>query len=261
MRIVHALGMLIGCALSFAIYRSVTFELIDSWKPFAQLYATVMGGAVGVMLAGGLTLARRWWHGDATVTSQPRHWLLAFGLAAVLANSGAVGAYYSAWHSGEPIHPNPPFWMPFRQASAPSYPGIIHQVVCWGLAGTAALLFCVASFHRLRWHWWAFFPVFFLCAVSMCAGHIAALVDLWGRAAISWCYRSGHLYAKVIVVCSLIVLIPVLRDLWQDRRGDFLHWTGILSWSVIAAMQLGLYFQCMLRSLPVNQYIGILLRP
>ncbi len=262
MRIVHALGMVIGCALAFAIYRGVTFELIDSWRPFGQLYATVMGGAVGVMLAGVLTLARRWWQGDVTVMTQPGHWLLTFGLAAVLANAGAVAAFYARYYAYPGLGPYSLFWMPFRQASAPSYPGIIHQAVCWGLAGTAALAFCVASFHRLRWHWWAFFPVFFLCAVSMCAGYIAALVNLWGRAAaIYWCYRAGHLYAKVIVVCSIIVVLAVLRDLWQGRRGDFLHWIGILSWSVVAAMQLGLYFQCMLRSMPVTQYIGILLTP
>jgi hypothetical protein len=76
----------------------------------------------------------------------------------------------------------------------------------------------------------------------------------------SWCYHSGHLYAKIIVVCSLIVLVAILGDLMHERRGDFLHWTAILSWSVIAVMQLGLYFQCMLRSVPPTQYIGILMR-
>src|SRR5690242_17862083 len=71
MKTVHAHGMLVGCALSYAVYRSVTFELIDSWIPFAQLYATIMGSAVGVMLAGGPTLARRRWQGDVTMASQP----------------------------------------------------------------------------------------------------------------------------------------------------------------------------------------------
>ena len=66
---------------------------------------------------GGHYLARRWWLGDATVLSQPGHWLLAFGLAAVLANVAAAAAYYGSWHS-QPIHPNQNFWIPFRQASA-----------------------------------------------------------------------------------------------------------------------------------------------
>jgi hypothetical protein len=261
MRTAQALGMVVGCALSYAIYRTVTFELIDSWKPFAQLYATVMGGAVGVMLAAGLILARRWWQGDLAIMSQPGHWLLVFGLAAVLANAGAVVAYYSACHSVEAIHPNPPFWIPFRQTGAPTYPGLIHQAVCWGLAGVAALMLCLASFRRLGWRWRWFFPVVFLSSVYMCAGHVAALVDLWGRpATMSWCYHSGHLYAKIIVVCSLIVLVSIFGDLKRERRGDFLHWTAILSWSIIAVMQLGLYFQCMLRSVPPNQYIGILMK-
>ncbi len=260
MRIVHALGMVVGCALALAVYRSVPFQLNDSWQPFGQLYATVMGGAVGVMLAGVLTLARRWWQGDVAVMSQPGHWLLAFGLAAVLANVAADTAYYYAWHSGGAIHANPPFWIPFRQ-DAPVFPVAIHQEVCWGLVGMVALWFCVASFSWLRWYWWAFFPVFFLCAGFMCVGHTAAF-NRWGRAAlISWWYHSGHLYPKVIVVCSLIVVLAVVRDLSLGLHGDFLHWTGILSWSVIAAMQLGLYFQCMLRLVPVNQYIGILLSP
>lgn len=94
----------------------------------------------------------------------------------------------------------------------------------------------------------------------MCAGHLAALVDLWGRGAIlSWCYHSGHLYAKIIIVCSLVVLVAIVGDLKHQRRGDFLHWTGILSWSIIAAMQLGLYFQCMLRTVPPNQWLGTLM--
>ncbi len=47
MRTVHALNMVIGCALAFAIYRGLTFVLRDSWKFFGQLHAVIMGGAVG----------------------------------------------------------------------------------------------------------------------------------------------------------------------------------------------------------------------
>jgi len=162
----------------------------------------------------------------------------------LLANAGAIASYCGWYYVAAPdgvIHP--PFWMPFRQAFAPSVPGIIHQSVCWGLAGTAALMFCVGSLRRLRWHWWAFFPVVFLSAVYLSAGYLAALVDLWGRgAAISWCRQAARYYAEVIALCSLIVVLAIVRDARHDQRGDFLHWTGILVWSVIAAMQLGLYF-------------------
>ncbi len=209
------------------------------------------------MLAAGLILARRWWQGDLAIMSQPGHWLLVFGLAAMLANAVA-DVPYSAWGVA---HTAETFWIPFRLPYARIHPTLIHQAVCWGLAGLAALMLCILSFRRLGWLWRSCFPVIFLSSFYMCAGHLAALVDLWGRAAIlSWCYHSGHLYAKIIVICSLIVLVAIVGDLKHERRGDFLHWTGILSCSVIAAMQLGLYFQCMLRTVPPNQWLGILMR-
>ena len=265
MRIVHVLGMVIGCALAFATYRGLIsgLRLRDSWRAFAEFYVIVMGGAVGVMLAGGLTLARRWWQGDATMMSQPGHWLLAFGLAVLLANGGATGAYYG-WYYVAALKEviRPPFWMPFHEAWTPTAPGIIHQAVCWGLTGTAALVLCVMSLHLLRWDWWAFFLIFVLCAAYMCAGYIAAFVDLWGRAAaMSWCSHAAHLCAKVIVLCSLIVVLATVRDVRRGNRGDFLHWTGILVWSVVVAVQLSLYYEYTLRSVPVMQAIGIMLIP
>ena len=120
---------------------------------------------------GGFNLACRGWRGDTTVMSQPGHWLLAFGLACLLANAGAIAAFYG-WYfvAGLDEAIRPPFWMPFREAWAPTAPGMIHQAVCWGLAGMAALVCCAASFRRLRWDWWAFFLVSLLSAVFMCRG-------------------------------------------------------------------------------------------
>ena len=245
MRIVHAFGMVIGSALAFTMYRGLSSHLNERWKPFGELYVIVMGSAVGVMLAGGLTLARRWRQGDSTVMSQPGHWLLAFGIAVFLANAGAIAPYYGWYYVAAPLEViRPPFWMPFREAFAPSLPGIIHQAVCWGLTGTAALLFCVGSFHRLRWRWCALFPVVFLCGLYLTVGYVAAFIGLWGSAgAISWCRQAARNYAEVIVFCSLIVALGIVRDARQARRGDFLHWTGVLVWSVISAMQLCLYFR------------------
>jgi hypothetical protein len=209
------------------------------------------------MLAAGLILARRWWQGDTAIMSQPGHWLLVFDLAAMLANAVADVAYYSVWHVA---HTAWEFWIPFQLPYLPFPPGLIHQAVCWGLAGLAALMLCIVSFRRMGWLWWSCFPLIFLCSFYMCVGHVAALADLWCRGAIlSWCYHSGHLYAKIIVACSLIVLVATVGDLKHERGGDFLHWTGIVSWSVVAAMQLGLYFQCMLRTVPPNQWVGILM--
>ena len=54
MRIAHALGMVIGCASAFALYRSVTSGLQVPWRLFGQIYIIAMGGAVGVAARGGL---------------------------------------------------------------------------------------------------------------------------------------------------------------------------------------------------------------
>ena len=52
MRIVHALCMVTGCALGFAIYRGLTPPLNDDFRSFGQVYNMAMGVSLGLTLTG-----------------------------------------------------------------------------------------------------------------------------------------------------------------------------------------------------------------
>jgi hypothetical protein len=260
MRIVHALCMVTGCALGFATYRGLTPPLNDKFRSFGQFYDMAMGVALGLILTGGVTLASRRWRGDVAALSQPGHWLLAFALAAALAVGVADAAYYAnplPMRLRSQTTVQPPYWVPFELAWAPNVPMMIHQAVGWGLACTAALGFCGASFHRLRWHWWALFLVSALGSLYLFAGHTAGLIHLWGpAAAISWCNRAAHLYAKLVALCFLLLVFALARDFRQGRRGDGLHWTGVSAWIVILMVQLALYIRFW--PMPLSQSLQLL---
>lgn len=258
MRIVHTIGLVIGCALGFATYRGLTPPLNAAFRSFGHSYDMVMGVALGLILNGGVTLAWRRWRGDGAALSQPGHWLLAFGWAAALAAGGAIGAYYG-WYRLSHATIDPPHWVQVDQAWTPSVPGLRHQMVGWGLGSAAALAFCGVSFHRLRWHWWALFLVAALGSLAFFAGYTAALFDFWGRAvAISWCKESAHLYGKLVAIGLLLLVFAVTRDVWQGQRGDGLHWTGIAAWTIILTMQLALYFRYMFWPMPLSQSVQAL---
>ena len=162
MRIIHALFLVTGSAVGFATYRGLTPPLNDSFRSFGQFYDMAMGVALGLILTGGVILTSRRWRGDVAASSQPGHWLVMFALAAVLVAGVAEAAYFAhplpmTLSSGTRVHP--PYWVPFELAWVPNFPMMIHQAVGWGLACIASLGFCIASFHRLRWHWWALFLV------------------------------------------------------------------------------------------------------
>jgi hypothetical protein len=247
MRIIHALCLVTGCAVGFAVYRGLTPPLNDSFRSFGQFYDMAMGVALGLILAGGVTLVSRRSRSKEAAFSQPGHWLLAFALAAALAAGVAEAAYYAhplamTLSSGTRIHP--PYWVPFELAWAPNFPMMIHQVVGWGLACIASLGFCIASLHRLRWHWWALFLVSALGSLYLFGGHVAGLIQLWGPAgAISWCRHAAHVYGKLVAVCFLLLAFALTLDFRQGRRGDGLHWTGVSAWIFILMMQLALYIR------------------
>jgi hypothetical protein len=251
MRISHALLLMIGCALGFAAYRGLNPGLNAHFRAFGYVYDVVMGSAVGALLAGGLVLAHRRWRGDPAALSQPGHCLLAFGLAAILANGGAIVAYY-AWHVAVRIPPtvvHSPYWVPIRETNLRSYPEMHHQAVGWGLgAAAAAVLFCGMSRRRVWWHWQAVFLAIAVGAAILSAGHIAHLAELWGRAGVPawWGREPADLYGEILVAWVLLLLVALARDAREGRRGDALHWVGIAAWLVIAAMQLALYVRTML---------------
>lgn len=261
MRIIHSLCMVAGCAVGFATYRGLTPPLNAAFRSFGLFYDMAMGGALGLILTGGFILAWRRWRGDVAAMTQPGHWILAFGLATALAVGGAIAAYYGRSHAGRPPDATvtPPHWVQFDMAWAPTVQGMFHQVVGWGLGGTVALGFCVASFHRLRWHWWALFLVSALGSLYLFAGHAALLLDFRSYAAsISWYGHAAHLYGKLVAVCLLLLVFASTRDAWQGRRGDGLHWTGVSAWIVILTMQLALYYQFMLGPMPFSQAVRVL---
>jgi hypothetical protein len=94
MRIRDAFVLIVGCALGFAAYRSITPRLNAAFRPLGQTYDVVMGAVIGVFLTGGFYLARTARRDKPAEPLQPGHWLLRFGLAAVLIGAGAVGAFY-----------------------------------------------------------------------------------------------------------------------------------------------------------------------
>ena len=264
MRIVHALTIIAGCALGLVAYRALTPRLNARYRPLGQVYGLVMGTVAGPLFAAGVVLARRRLRGDSTVMSQPGHWLVVLGLAAVLANAAAIAAYYGWYLAVSPAEAasRPPHWVPFHVAWAPSMPEMIHQAVGWGLGAIASVALCWAIWRRVRWYWWLIFLAITVGSMILAAGHITACFFVWGRTAtITWCIRAAHLYGKMIAVCLTLLVIAVVCDARQGRRYDALHWTGIATWLVIALMQLATYFMVMFGPMPLDDYIRLLFTP
>jgi hypothetical protein len=264
MRIAHSLTVIAGCALGLVAYRALTPRLNARYRPLGQIYGLVMGTVAGPLFAGGIVLARRRLRGDSTVMSEPGHWLVVLGLAAVLANAAAIAAYYGWYLAVLPAEAasQPPYWVPFHVAWAHSMPEMIHQAVGWGLGAVASVALCWATWRRVRWYWWLIFLAITVGSMILAAGHITACFFLWGRTAtITWCIRAAHLYGKMIAVCLTLLVIAVVCDARQGRRYDALHWTGIATWLVIALMQLATYFLVMFGPMPLYDCIRFLLMP
>jgi len=153
MKILDALCLVFGCASGFAWYRSLSPPFTDAFRPLGQCYNVAMGVVLGLLLTGGFRLfrSRRW--GVSAVPPQPGHWLLGFGLAAILACAGAVGAYHGLiLHGGGPetyAMFGPPYWVPIQVAWYPTSFGLMHQGVGWSLGTAAALAFSWASSRSL----------------------------------------------------------------------------------------------------------------
>jgi hypothetical protein len=249
MKIVDVLWMVIGSALSLTAYRFLMPSLNDAFRPFGLTYDVVMATSVGLIFTGILALARLRLRRDPMAMSQPGHWLLAYGLAAVIANAGAITAYYGWWLA---VWPNrhaqhPPYWVPFNMAWAPEIPQLFHQAVGWGLGAVAALMLYAMTRGRAPWHWRVLFLAMALGAVILTAGHSLAAGFVWGNAgSIRWCWRSAHLYGEMVAGWLALLIIALVRDARQGRRGDALHWSGVATWLLIGAMQFTTYCRMML---------------
>ncbi len=233
----------IGCALGFGVYQGLTPSLNDGFRLLGWVYDLVMGVVFGTILVGAGALVGRRRRGDQAVPSLAGHWLLLFGLVAVLAAGLAMGVYQGM---STPLgNPETAYWVIFDLAFAPNLVGVYHQVTGWGLGALASLAFLVGLRRRLGWHWLSVFLVFF-AASALLAGAMSLFLF---RFAVKsdwsglhwWCFWAPHVYAGSVVVGLSAILLGIARDLWIRARTDGLHWTGVGVWLAIALMQIATY--------------------
>ena len=127
------------------------------------------------------------------------------------------------------------------------------------LACTASLGFCGASFHRLRWHWWALFLISALGSLYLFAGHTAGLQFTSGALpppSAPGAIMQPTSTANWSALCFLLLVFAITRDFRQGQRGDGVHWTGISAWIVILMPQLALYIQFL--PMPLSQFLRLL---
>jgi hypothetical protein len=254
LRIAHLLGWTVASALGFAAYQGITPRL----GPGASLvllgvYDSVMGLALGTILTGVGIMAYRRWRAGGAYPSQPGHWLLMLGLAAAVANGAAIAIfewlirlYYppSKWPPGT-INPPKVLLVQFLISRHPDLIGVYHQAIGWGLGAAAALAFSWYLRRRVSWPWLAVFLVFGLAAATLSAGHVRSLILVRSsptlRPISPWCVRSAHVYARFILLGTFVMLAAIVSDVWSRKRVDGLHWAGVGTWLVAAALQYATY--------------------
>ncbi len=153
-RMGHLLIWVVGCAVGFAAYRSITPPMYLG-KPAALAIVTgynlAMGTAFGTILAGCATLAYRRWQGDLAYPSRAGHWLLIFGLAATMADVAAVVAF---WYRDphDSAYPISPYMAHFIHGGPWTWPSGYHQAVGWSAGTIASMGFLLALRRRLPRH-------------------------------------------------------------------------------------------------------------
>jgi hypothetical protein len=243
MQMGHLLIWIVGCAVGFAAYRSITPPRIRTPRDLAIVtgYNLAMGTAFGTILTGCGLLAYRRWKGDLSYPSRAGHRLLLFGLAAAAAYVAAVEAYqYRAMQA--PALPVGPYLAQFITGPPGFAPVMYHHAVGWGVGALAALGFLRALRDRLERHWLAVFHVFSLAGATLAIAHITSLV--LGHYPVD---TSGlnrllvHVYAGSILVGALAILWAIVRDRRSGVPTDSLHRLGIGAWLAIAAIQMVMY--------------------
>jgi hypothetical protein len=254
LRIGHLLGWTVASALGFAAYRGITPRLgPSSPSVFLGVYDSVMGLALGTILTGVGIMAYRRRRGGNSYPSLPGHWLLILGLAAAVANGAAIASFDflvrlyfppSKWPPGTVNLPKV-FLVQFLISRNPDLIGVYHQAIGWGMGAAAALALSWHLRRRVAWPWLAVFLVFGLAAATLSAGHVRSLILVQSSPTLkpisSWCLRSAHVYARFILLGTFMVLAALAWDVRSRARVDGLHWAGVATWLVTAALQYATY--------------------
>ena len=180
LRMGHLLIWVVGCALGFAAYRSITPARIARPRDLAIVtgYSLAMGAALGAILTGCGLMAYRRWRGDSSYPSRAGHWLLLFGLAAAAADVAAVLAFeYRIMQDPDyPAHPITPYLAQFMAGPPGFTPVTDHHAVGWSVGAMAALGFLGALRHRLERRWLAVFVVFAVVGAILAVAHVTSAV-------------------------------------------------------------------------------------
>jgi hypothetical protein len=254
LRIAHLLGWTVASAVGFAAYHGITPRLGPgaSWV-LLGVYASVMGLAFGTILTGVSIMGYRRWRGGMPYPFLPGHWLLLLGLAAAAANGVAIAVFNFLIHLYYPPSKWPPgtvylpkvFLVQFLISKNPDVIGVYHQAIGWGIGAAAALALAWHLRCRLSWPWLAVFVVIGLAAATLSAGHIQSLIRAQSSPTLrpinSWCLRSAHVYAKAILLGASVMMAALVWDVRSRARGDGLHWAGVATWLITAALQYATY--------------------
>jgi hypothetical protein len=254
LRIARLLFWTVASALGFAAYRGITPTLGPgaSWG-LLGVYDSVMGRALGTILTGVGIMAYRRWRDGRSYPSLPGHWLLIFGLAAALANGVAIAVfnfltrlYYppSKWPPGTIYLPRV-LLVQFLISEHPDLIGVYHQAVGWGMGAAAALALSWHLRRRLSRPWLSVFVVFGLAAATLSAGHVQSLIRVQFSPTLRpisyWCLQSAHVYARFILLGTFVMVAALAWDVRSRARVDGLHWAGVATWLVTAALQYAMY--------------------
>ncbi len=108
---------------------------------------------------------------------------------------------------------------------------------------------CALSWYlrrRLSWPWLSVFVVFGLAAVTLSAGHVHSLIRVQYSPTLRpisyWCLQSAHVYARFVLLGTFVVLAALAWDVRSRVRVDGLHWAGVATWLVTAALQYATYW-------------------
>ncbi len=246
LRMGHLLIGIVGCAIGFAAYRSITpppSMVKHSGRAIAIVtgYGLAMGTAFGSILTGCALMAHRRWRGDAAYPSRPGHWLLAFALAAAAADVAAIVAF-NRQAARDPSIPVTAFLAHFTPGPEGFSPALHHQAIGWGTGAIIALGFLVALRRRLERRWVAVFLVFSIASATLAAAHITCLI--LGRYPVRTRPLADllvHVYAVAVIVGAAAIVAAAVGDRRAGAPGDGLHRLGVGAWLAIAAIQMLVY--------------------